>query len=100
MCTPEDCNSIQDVRQQIDRIDGEIIKLIGERFGFVKAVVKYKKPTKDSIIAQERYDYVINKRRELAEQHGINPDVIEQMYRLLMNHFIEEELKLIANKNN
>lgn len=96
MRKPEDCQNIEEVRFEIDIIDEEIISLISKRFGFVKEVVKYKTPTKDSIIAQERYDAVLVKRREMAIEKGLNPDVIEQMYKLMMNYFIGEELKIIS----
>jgi len=95
---PEDCRNIEEVRDQIDLLDTEILELLGKRYGFVKEVVKYKKPVKASIIAQERFDAVIQNRRILAEKNGLNPDVIEDMYKLLINHFIEEEMNLIEKK--
>jgi isochorismate pyruvate lyase len=37
----------------------------------------------------------LRSRRLWAEDAGLNPDVIEEMYRLLITHFIEEEMKLV-----
>jgi isochorismate pyruvate lyase len=36
---------------------------------------------------------MLDQRRIWAEQEGLNPDVIEKMYRDLVNYFIKEELK-------
>ena len=95
---PQDCISIDEIRENIDAIDKEIIAAFGLRFKFVKEVVKYKKPTKESIKAQERYDAVLKQRRIWAEENGLSPDVIEKLYRDLIHHFIEEETKIIEQK--
>lgn len=97
---PSDCNNIDEIRNEIDRIDTEIIRLLGERFEFVKEVVKYKSKDKDSIVAKQRYDSVIETRRRLAEENGLNPELIESIYIQLLNHFIGEELKIIDKEKN
>lgn len=93
---PKDCNSINDVRNEIDAIDKEVIELLGKRYQYVKRVVDFKEKTKDSIVAADRREAVISERRDLAVKNGICPDAIEQMYRNLIKHFIEEEMKLIS----
>ena len=89
------CESIEEVRKCIDDIDESIIKLLGERFRYVKEVVRFKEPSRESIIAKERLESVITSRRKMASENGLNPDIIEGMYRNLINHFIEEEIKII-----
>ncbi|MFW6222828.1 MAG: chorismate mutase, partial [Bacteroidota bacterium] len=95
---PSDCRSIEEIREHIDQLDHEIIELLGKRFGFVKEVVKFKKPDKDSIIAEERKNKVLQERRNLAMKNGLNPDIIENIYRELIEYFISEELKIINRK--
>jgi isochorismate pyruvate lyase len=97
MKTPQECRSLDEVRLQIDEIDNGIIGLIGERFTFVKEIVKYKN-NKYDIYAPDRYNEVINRRRELAVSFNLDPDVIENMYRIMMDYFIKEELELLKNK--
>jgi len=36
---------------------------------------------------------MLQERRIWAENEGLNPDVIEKLYRDLVSYFIEEELK-------
>lgn len=92
------CCSIEEIREAIDQIDQQIIELLGKRYVYVKEVVRFKKPTKDSIVAQSRFDNVISSRREMAEANGLNPDIIEKIYRDLLGHFIAEEMKIIQKK--
>lgn len=98
MKEPQECSSIDEVRQQIDALDSQIIELYGKRFLYVKEVVKYKNTDKDSIIAAERRNQVLQSRAELAARHGLNPDVFKQIYTILIDHFIDEELKLIRTE--
>jgi isochorismate pyruvate lyase len=96
---PRDCKSIQEVRQAIDKLDHQIINLIGKRFKYVKEIVKYKEKDKDSIVAKERREAVIQSRRKIAEENGLNPDIIENIYRTLIGYFIQEELNLTKKLN-
>jgi isochorismate pyruvate lyase len=91
---PTECISINDVREEIDRIDMEIIKRLGERFQYVKEVVKFKTGDKESIAAKERYNCVLNQRGHWGEENGLNAKIIEQIYTILLDYFIEEELKI------
>lgn len=92
------CSTIEEVRSAIDTIDRELIQLLGKRFQYVKEIIKFKEPTEEGIVARERYESVIRSRRELALRNGLDQDLIERIYRELLNYFIEEELKLIKDK--
>jgi len=92
---PHECTNIDEVRAEIDRIDREIIRQLSVRFGYVREVVKYKESTADSIEATDRRAAVISSRRNWAEEEGLNPDVVGEIYDRLIRYFIEEEKKII-----
>ena len=92
---PQHCENISEVRNEIDTIDRDILTLLGTRFKYVKEIVRFKEKTKESIIASDRREQVINQRRQWAVENGIDPDVIETMYRNLITYFIAEEMKEI-----
>ena len=95
--TPEKCETISEIREQIDKIDLDIIKALGIRFKFVKEIVKFKSDKK-SIKAEDRYNAVLAQRRIWAQENGLHPDAIEKMYRDLIDHFINEEIRIFENK--
>ena len=95
----KDCENIEDIRRAIDELDEEIITLLGKRYQYVKEIVKFKEKNEESIVARERREAVIRSRRKLAVENGLDPDVIEELYRDLINHFIAEELKIIRDDN-
>lgn len=98
MKQPGECENIDEVRQAIDQLDQKIIRLLGERFSYVKEVIRFKEPDEKSVIARDRFNAVLNSRRKLAVEAGLDPDIIEKIYRDLLNYFIQEELRLIKKK--
>jgi len=88
---PEDCVSIGDVRQAIDILDQEIIGLIGRRALYVARAAHYK-TGKLSVRAPERQRTMFEARRRWAEENGLDPDVIEDLYHTLVSYFVDREL--------
>lgn len=96
MKRPEDCVDINDIRKEIDEIDRQIIAAIGNRYNYVKAAAKFK--TSDaSVKAPDRVKAMIEKRRSWATEEGLSPDIIETLFRELVNYFINEELHYQQN---
>jgi len=95
--SPSECNSKEEIREQIDLIDQEIIFLFATRFQYVSEIVRFKKD-KESVVAQDRKDHVIKVRGEWAEKHGLDKNTFEQIYRFLVDHNIGKELELLEGK--
>jgi isochorismate pyruvate lyase len=91
-------NTIDQVRSEIDRVDKEIIKLLGERFQYVKEVAKFKMPDKASIRAKERYENVIEERGRWAVENGLDSTTIKLVYRQLLDYSIEEQMRILNCK--
>jgi isochorismate pyruvate lyase len=88
---PENCSDMEDIRVEIDSMDRDVIAILGKRFEYVKAAAKFK-TSETSVHAPERFKSMLEQRRVWASAEGLNPDVIEKMYRDLVNHFIQEEM--------
>lgn len=89
--------SLTEARAAIDLIDTEVIRLLGNRAAYVRQVTNFKK-TPEEVRAPARYAEVMRRRREMAEANGLNPDVIEEMYKILVENFIQEEMKLLRER--
>lgn len=94
----EICKSLNEVRENIDRLDNEIVKLIAERSTYVSQAANFKKTT-DDVKAPERVEMIIEKMRGLAKGSNLNPDIIEVVYRNMINAFIIMELEEHKNIN-
>lgn len=85
------CNSLEEVRTNIDRIDDEIIKLIAERGAFVVQASAFKKNEK-GVKDTERVEKVIATVREKAKEYGAEPDMVEALYREMISRFVNMEM--------
>ena len=97
MILPHECNSIGEVRQEIDYIDKNIISLIGQRFSYIREIVKYKNDI-DAVYEKERYLNVIRIRRNYAADNKLDPDLIEDLYRIMLDYSINEQRELFKKK--
>lgn len=91
MKPPEDCASIEDVRESIDGLDREILRLLGQRARYVAAAARFKKDGY-SVRAPERQKAMIALRRNWAEEEGLDPDFVEALYRNIVSHFVGREM--------
>ena len=91
MKRPEDCENLGDVRQAIDALDQEIIGLIGRRAGYVARAAHFK-TDEQSVRAPERQRAMFEARRRWAEENGLDPDMIEDLYHALVSYFVDREM--------
>ncbi len=85
-----ECNSIAEVRDNIDRIDAARVALLAERGGYVREAARLK-PRKAEVVDAARIAEVIAKALTHAESHGFDADVVEAIYRSMIEHFIAFE---------
>jgi len=96
---PAECTDLTEIRKEIDLLDKSIISLIGKRFQYVKVAARFKS-SEVSFRDSDRVNAMIKKRREWAEDNDLNADVIEKMYRDLIDHFIETEMNSWSKGSN
>lgn len=89
---PDDCTSLDEVRREIDAIDREIVALLARRAGYVDAAARFK-TSEQHVAAPDRQAAMLRARREWAAADGLDPDVIEDVYRRLVAYFIRRELE-------
>lgn len=90
----EKVGSLEHARAQIDEIDTLLIELISARQFYVDQAVRFKRTVQD-VQSPERVEDVIKKVRESAQAQGLDPNLVENIYREMMQHFIKRELKEI-----
>ena len=94
MMKKEKCESLEQVRDRIDQLDQELIEMIATRQFYVDQAVRFKNSVQD-VQSPERVEQVINKVRTQAIALGTDPDLVEHLYREMIQRFIQRELKEI-----
>ena len=91
MRPPEACENLEGVREAIDSLDREILRLLGSRACYVTAAARFKTDPK-GVRAPERQRAMLARRREWAEEEGLDPDFVEGLYRNIVSHFVGREM--------
>ncbi len=84
------CADLAEVRLNIDRLDRDIVELLAERAGYVEQAAGFK-ATKAQVVDNDRIEDVILKVRHLANENGTDPDLIEHIYRSMIDAYIIHE---------
>jgi len=84
------CQSMEEVRVEIDRIDQALVDLICERFAYVDRAWQLKNSPADARVPW-RIQQVIDKVRARAEETGLPPELVEALWRQMIGWFIQYE---------
>jgi isochorismate pyruvate lyase len=69
MASAKDCKTLHEVRVEIDRLDEQIIRLLGERAEYVHAAARFK-TSEEHVAAPDRQRAMLEVRRAWAEREG------------------------------
>ncbi len=94
---PEECESMDHVRLEIDRIDQELIDLIAERFTYVDRAWQLKKNPADAAVPW-RIRQVIDKVEARAKERGLPPELAVALWRQMIGWFIQYEEENLAKR--
>ncbi len=93
---PADCETMEHVRAEIDRIDDMLVDLIAQRFGYVDRAWQLKE-SPDQASVPWRIRQVIDKVEARAKEKGLPPELAVALWRQMIGWFIQyEEEKLAA----
>ncbi len=95
MKTPK-CNSLEEVRSAIDLLDDQIVELIAKRNSYIKQAASFK-DTVEEVKSEERIDYVIQKARVKALEYNLSPNLVEELFRIMIEEMVESEIAEFRN---
>ncbi len=88
---------LEDLRLDIDRVDGRIIDLVSQRLDIAKRVAAYKRANGIPILDETREESVVSVfERELAGR-GMSPETGRILARALIDAAIAEERRLFGD---
>ncbi|BDC35529.1 MAG: chorismate mutase [Candidatus Methanoliparum thermophilum] len=91
----EDTPSIDDVREEIKKIDDAIIQLIVERVNLAEKVLKAKKKANLEINDERQSKIVLERVTELANNYNLDEDTIREIFIKLIEMNIQKQYDLL-----
>lgn len=96
MKAPADCHSMQDLRVQIDALDAEIVAKLMARAGYIDRAVVLKQSENMPARINDRVEDVVAKVRARAVAEGLDPALVEDLWRRLIEWSIAREEQVLG----
>jgi len=93
------CNSLQEVRKEVDIIDTQIVELISQRSHLIRQAAAFKESVNE-VKAEDRIDDIMQRVRKKAIELNINPNMISQLFKIMINEMVETEISEFRNGGN
>ncbi|MBY0453668.1 MAG: chorismate mutase [Burkholderiaceae bacterium] len=89
------CTSMQDVRRHIDALDDVLVSLLVQRGGYMTQAARIKQDPAQ-VRDEERIETIVERVRARASAEGGPPEVLEAIYRSMMEAYIDYEHREFA----
>jgi len=95
----EDIPSIEDVREEIRKIDDVIIQMIADRVNLAEKVLKAKKMDNLEINDEKQNEIVLKRVEESAVKNGLDVDIVREIFVKLIEMNIKKQYELLNKIN-
>lgn len=92
-------NALASLRSQIDKLDEEVIGLIGERMKLAEQIGAYKKEHNMMIFQLDRWQEIVATRSQLAERMGLSKDFIDKFLEQLHKESIRAQTRIMNHNS-
>ena len=89
------CTTMEDVRRNVNALDDVLVPLLVTRIGYMTQAARIKGDV-DQVRDEARIEAIVSRVRERTAQEGGQPDVMEAVYRQLMEECIAYEHREFA----
>ena len=94
----QDTESLQNLREQIDRIDTELVEMYKRRMDVSREIGKYKKEHSMPVVQESRYDDLIKSRVAAAVQMGMSADFMKTILQAIHEESVRQQIEVL-NQN-
>jgi isochorismate pyruvate lyase len=91
MKAPADCTTMAELRAEIDRVDAELVARFAERARYIDRAVAIKAGLDLPARIEARVEEVVRNVRGHAAVHDLPPDLVEKLWRRLIEWSIARE---------
>ncbi|TVR10529.1 MAG: chorismate mutase family protein [Salinarimonadaceae bacterium] len=95
---PETCQTMAELRAQIDRVDAEILNLLAQRVGYIDQAIVLKTRENLPALIEDRVAQVIANVRKGAGERGLDPGLAERVWTELVAWAIAHEDKALSRR--
>jgi isochorismate pyruvate lyase len=90
------CNTLDEARTEIDKVDEKIVELVALRNSYIKQIAKFKN-TVEEVKSDERIADVVSRARTKAIELDLSPNLINDMFVRMIDEMVETEIAELTN---
>ena len=94
---PQDCQTMQVLRAQIDKLDRHLIEMLVARAGYIDRASQLKPTEGLPARIPARVEEVVQRVRAGSKELGMDPDLAEQLWRILIDWSIAREERVLGS---
>ena len=92
------CNTLEEVRTEIDTIDTKLVEIISERSHLIRQAAGFKNSVEE-VKAKDRIEFILQHVRQKAIALEINPNMISELFTIMIDEMVEMEISEFRNLN-
>ena len=89
--------NMEELREEIDLLDNELLSLFAKRFKFIEDAALIKNNINE-IRDNARIEKIVSRVRDLAKTNNLSEDIIEELWRFIIELSIKHEKKMFMDK--
>ena len=86
---------IQQLRANIDDVDGQILDLFLKRMELCRGVAEYKKEHNMTVLQANRYNEILNKRGAQGALCGMDPEFVAHVFENIHEESVRQQIEII-----
>jgi chorismate mutase len=83
------------LRQQIDKIDNELMDLLAKRMRVCREIGQYKKEHNMQVLQTGRYNEILDKRGVQGSLTGMNPEFVKQVFEHIHEESVRQQIEIV-----
>lgn len=90
------CDSLQEVRDEIDKVDYALVELISQRSHLVRQAASFKNSIEE-VKEDNRIEAIMQRVRKKGIELNINPNMLSELFTIMINEMVETEIAEFRN---
>ncbi len=92
------CNTLEEVRSEIDLLDTKLVNLISERSHLIRQAAAFKDSVEE-VKADDRIEFILQRVRHHAIKKGVSPNMISELFVIMIDEMVETEIAEFRNSS-
>ncbi len=90
--------SLSLLRQQIDRLDNELLEVLSKRMEVSRDIGQYKKEHRMPVLQAARYDSIMNSRVKIAQEMGMSGDFMRIVLSAIHEESVRQQIEVFNDR--